>query len=169
MIKMWRYKVLYILILFVFCGCDATTLSIINGALLGLTNSGKFSAGTRPEYRSVNSTVYDWNNFFFLEGTIIIANDGQPLGIITKNRFSSDSLINEFGTYGNKFSSKSIFNKLGQYGSEISGLSPFNVLTSTPPKIYDRNGKFIAYFTCNELKRPRVDPILLIADRKSVV
>lgn len=101
-------------------------------------------------------------NFNSLQGSIIIADDGQPLGRITTNEFDQSSLLNEFGKYGSEFSSTSIFNKFGTYGSEFSQFSPFNKFTTTPPKIY-KDGKFIAYFTVNSTLTPRVDTIMLIA------
>jgi hypothetical protein len=111
-----------------------------------------------------NATIneYSWENFFPLEGTIIIADDGQLLGVITTNEFNSNSIINEFGKYGNKFNANSIFNEFGKYGNVFSSLSPFNQFTLTPPKIY-KGDQFIAYLTTNTLLSPRVDPQLLIA------
>jgi hypothetical protein len=65
-----------------------------------------------------------------LEGCVIVADDGQPLGVITQNEFASNSLLNEYGKYGNKYSSTSIFNEYGTYGGEYSRLSPFNEFTT---------------------------------------
>jgi hypothetical protein len=96
-----------------------------------------------------------------LEGAQLVANDGQFLGVITTNCFSSDALCNEFGTYGSKFSSVSILNQFGTYGSQFSSLSPFNQFTSTPPVIV-KNGTPIAYLTLNTTLSPRVDPYSLI-------
>jgi hypothetical protein len=44
----------------------------------------------------------------------IIAQDGQFLGKLTSNKYDSDSLLNEFGSYVSKFSSTSIFSQFGQ-------------------------------------------------------
>ena len=104
---------------------------------------------------------YDVNNLYYLEGAIIIANDNEYLGKISKSQFDSDSINNQFGTYGSQFSAYSIFNNFGTYGSEFSSLSPFNKFTSTPPKIYKEN-IFIAYLTVNTFMFPRVDTNLLI-------
>jgi len=110
----------------------------------------------------VTVTEMNLNNLDYLEGAIIIANDNKFLGKISKNQFDSDSINNEFGTYGSQFSSYSIFNKFGIYGSEFSSLSPFNKFTSTPPRIYKEN-VFIAYLTVNTFMSPRVDTNLLVA------
>lgn len=111
---------------------------------------------------TVTESVVPPNNLDYLEGAIIIANDNQYLGKISKNQYDSDSINNEFGTYGSEFSSYSIFNEFGTYGSEFSSLSPFNMFTSTPPKIYKDN-IFIAYLTVNTFLFPRVDTNLLVA------
>ena len=79
----------------------------------------------------------------------IIAHDGTYLGKLTSNDFDTDSLLNDFGPYGNEFSPKSIFNEFGTYGSEFSSQSPFNEFTSTPPKIFV-NGALYGQLTVNE-------------------
>jgi len=84
-----------------------------------------------------------------LEGCLIVANDGQPLGVITQNEFAANSILNEFGKYGSEFSATSIFNHFGKYGSEFSQLSPFNEFTTTPPQIITPSGQFLAYLTKN--------------------
>jgi hypothetical protein len=97
----------------------------------------------------------------FLEGAILIANDGEFLGEIKTNCFRSEAICNEFGPYGNKFSSVSILNRFGTYGSQFSRLSPFNQFTSTPPIIV-RGSIAVAYLTLNPVLSPRVDPYALI-------
>lgn len=96
-----------------------------------------------------------------LEGAVIIADDGEPLGIITTNCFSADALCNEFGRYGNEFSGKSIMNEFGTYGGEFSAKSPFNKFSRTPPKIF-KNNRFVAYLSANASLSPVVDPHWLI-------
>lgn len=93
-----------------------------------------------------------------VEEARIVADDGQFLGIISRNSVSSDSISNTVGSYGSTVSSTSIFNSVGNYGSSVSSLSPFNSVSSSPPKIVDSNGNFIAYLTKNTIKTPRVDP-----------
>lgn len=101
-----------------------------------------------------------------LEGSMIIAEDGEPLGRITTNCLASDALCNEFGRYGNEFNSKSIFNQFGAYGNEFSQKSPFNQFTRTPPKIY-KDGKVVAVLSRNASLTPRVEPRWLIGMLKS--
>lgn len=97
-----------------------------------------------------------------LEGAIIVADDGQFLGVITTNCFDPKALCNKFGTYGNKFSTNSILNQFGTYGNQFSNLSPYNRFTVAPPQIF-KGGKFVAYVTKNAMLSPRIDPDLLIA------
>jgi hypothetical protein len=91
-----------------------------------------------------------------LEGTELVAHDGQSLGIITRNRFDPRSISNQYGQHGSQYSHLSILNQFGQYGSEYSHLSPFNMFTSTPPSIL-RNGQFLGFLTANQFCNPRID------------
>lgn len=101
-------------------------------------------------------------SFDQLEGCSIVAADNEFLGIISKNPIDAISILNVIGKHGSQISSVSIFNPIGKYGSEISALSPFNEIASTPPKMFNKEGKFVAYLTKNALKTPRVDPHALI-------
>lgn len=67
--------------------------------------------------------------------SFLLAQDGQFLGMLSSNKYQSDSVINKYGSYGSKYSSTSIFNQYGQYGSRYATYSPFNPYTSTPPQI----------------------------------
>ena len=80
----------------------------------------------------------------------IVAQDNKNtyLGKLT-NSFDSDSVFNEFGTYGSEFSSESIWNEFSTFGSEFSNYSPFNEFTSTPPMII-KNGTVIGYLSSNK-------------------
>jgi hypothetical protein len=102
-----------------------------------------------------------------LEGCVIIADDGQFLGVISKNEFSAESIINQFGKYGSEFSTTSIFNEFAKYGGEISRLSPYSEITSSPPRIFTPRGTLIGYLTKNPIKTPNIDPHFLIALLKS--
>ena len=66
------------------------------------------------------------------------------------SKYSSESIWNEYGTYGSKYSSKSIWNEYGTYGSEYSSYSPWNEYASTPPVVVDSRGNFYGYLTANE-------------------
>ena len=70
--------------------------------------------------------------------SFIIASDGQFLGKLCLNKYDSESVCNEFGSYGNRYSSTSIFNQYSMYGSKYSALSPFSEYSRTPPLVYLR-------------------------------
>ena len=61
----------------------------------------------------------------YLEGGMIVADDGEPLGLITTNCFKADAVCNEFGRYGNQFNGKSMLNEFGPYGNAFNEKSPF--------------------------------------------
>jgi hypothetical protein len=94
-------------------------------------------------------------------GSVLVADDGQYLGLISCNGYDADSIFNSFGTYGSPFSSRSIWNEFGRYGGEFGRYSPFNRFTSTPPYIF-ANGRFVAYLTQDGLQSPKVTPVDLI-------
>lgn len=90
--------------------------------------------------------------------SFLLANDGQFLGKLSLNRYDSESISYQYGSYGSKYSSTSIFNKYSSYGSKYSSLSPFNQYTSTPPTIYLR-GQKLGFLTKNRyLSGQNVDP-----------
>ena len=97
-----------------------------------------------------------------IESCFILAEDKQYLGRITRNEYDSESILNVFGRFGSTFSNTSIFNDFGRYGGELGLYSPFNSVSATPPKIFTRDGNFVAYLTVNKLKSPRIDPHVLI-------
>jgi hypothetical protein len=93
----------------------------------------------------------------WLEDKLLFAQDGTFLGKISKNRFSMDSISNQFGPHGNRYASTSIFNKFGQYGSSFGAQSPFNQFAQTPPRVMDGN-QFVRYLTSNKFLSPRISP-----------
>lgn len=48
------------------------------------------------------------------------------------------------------YDSESIWNEYGTYGSEYSSYSPWNEYASTPPVVVDSRGNFYGYLTANE-------------------
>lgn len=46
--------------------------------------------------------------------SFLLAQDGQFLEMLSSNKYQSDSVMNEYGSYGSKYSSTSIFNQYGQ-------------------------------------------------------
>lgn len=91
-----------------------------------------------------------------LAGGQVYGQDGQFLGRLA-NQFDSQSILNQFGSYGSQFSSTSMYNQFSSYGSQFSSLSAFNTLATSPPQLYV-SGRFAAYVTKNTLKFPGVDP-----------
>lgn len=91
-----------------------------------------------------------------LEGCMIVAEDGQALGVITANAYDSKSFLNQYGAYGSKYSATSIWNEYGQYGGEYSAQSPFNPYTNTPPRIITPDGQLLGYLTVNKFKMPNI-------------
>jgi len=98
-----------------------------------------------------------------VDGSVIIAQDSKNtyLGKIT-NSFDSESIFNEFGTYGNEFSSDSIWNEFSTFGNEFNSHSPFNEFSSSPPMII-KNQKVIGYLSTNDSIQASVSPNILKA------
>jgi len=78
----------------------------------------------------------------------------QFLGCLLCNEFSSESICNGFGPYGNEFSAKGIFNEFSEFGNEFSPSSPWNEfsLSTSVPVVVDRDGNFYGYFTINDTR-----------------
>lgn len=98
-----------------------------------------------------------------VDGSVVITQDTENtyLGKIT-NSFDSDSIFNEFGTYGNEFSSSSIWNEFSTFGNEFNSYSPFNEFSNSPPMII-KNRKIIGYLSTNDALNNAVSPKLLKA------
>lgn len=79
------------------------------------------------------------------------------LGKLNASEYDSESIWNEYGSYGNSYSSTSIWNEYSSYGSDYSSYSPFNEYATYPPVIVDAQGNFYGYFTVNEYKSKRVE------------
>jgi hypothetical protein len=85
------------------------------------------------------------------------SNHDEFLGCLNSNGYDSNSIWNEYGTYGNSYNSKSIWNEYGTYGSEYSSYSPWNEYATEPPVVVDKEGNFYGYLTVNEYKSQRAD------------
>ena len=101
-----------------------------------------------------NTRLFDFSK---LVGSKILADDGTFLGIISLNKYDTNSISNIYGDFGSKYSQKSIFNTYGTYGSKYSAQSPFNQYSNIPPKIYSENDNFVGYLTVNHYWKPRID------------
>jgi len=114
------------------------------------------------EESNQNINVSDLSEIIFLlKGASVFAQDDEQtyLGKID-NKYNSESIFNEYGTYGNDYSSKSIWNEYSEFGNEYSSLSPFNGYSSSPPMII-KNGKIIGYLTTNEFISGAISPYIL--------
>ncbi|MFC1684051.1 hypothetical protein ACFL0R_01085 [Pseudomonadota bacterium] len=98
-----------------------------------------------------------------VNGAKLIAqdNDNTYLGKIS-NSYDSESIFNEYGTYGNEFSSSSIWNEYSTFGNEYNSHSPFNEYSSSPPMII-KGGKIIGYLSANKSIKASISPNLLKA------
>ena len=94
-----------------------------------------------------------------ISGATVVADVGKFLGKVA-SEYSSDSILNEYGTHGSQYSSDSIWNQYGAYGGAYSSLSPFNQYTSTPPVLV-KGGKVIARLTANKNLRGAVNPYVI--------
>jgi hypothetical protein len=138
-----------------------TELMFIGSSFTTLVPSGTNASTDQPS----GGTPTGSNLCATLEGASIIASDGQFLGKISSNKFDSQSIANEFGTYGSKFSSTSIFNEFGTYGSPFSNKSAFNEFATSPPSIFI-NSKSVGFLTTNTFKTPRIDTWAVVACAK---
>lgn len=79
------------------------------------------------------------------------------LGCITCNNYDSNSIWNEYGTYGSRYGTNSIWNKYGIYGSKYNELCPWNEYSSSYPVVVDKSGNFYGYFTRNKYASERAN------------
>ena len=98
----------------------------------------------------------------FAQGDLLIfggPGHDQFLGCLVCNEFSSQSICNGFGPYGNEFSSKGMFNEFSGFGNEFKSSSPWNEYSSSTsvPVVVDRDGKFYGYFTINDTRSNAVE------------
>ena len=91
---------------------------------------------------------------------LLFGGDGHEdfLGCLRCNEYSSDSVCNGFGRFGNEFGSNMWNEFSSPYGNEFSSSSPWNEYsTSTSvPVLVDRSGAFYGYFTINSSRHNAV-------------
>ena len=78
------------------------------------------------------------------------------LGCFNCNQFASDSVFNQFGTYGSPFSTTSVWNQFSPYGSPFSNDSACNPFASNPPQLVNRANNTYTELTLNQF-RPFAD------------
>ena len=77
------------------------------------------------------------------ERLLLFSSDNDFHGCLNCSRYDSDSICNQYGTYGNRYDSKSIWNSYG-IGSIYNSKSPFNQY-GQGLKIVDEAGAFYGY------------------------
>jgi hypothetical protein len=68
---------------------------------------------------------------------------------IYEDKYGSNSIFNEYGTYGSEYSSMSIWNNYSTWGSEYSSTSVTNPYCQNQPAIVD-DGDIVGYLTANK-------------------
>lgn len=119
------------------------------------------------DYKLAKIPVYDGNNqiaisrYAELKGAKVYAQDDKKtyLGKIA-DRYDSESIFNEFGTYGSKYSSSCIWNEHSAFGNKHSSLSPFNDSSSKPATIV-KDDKVVGYLTTNKAVNGGISPYML--------
>jgi len=71
------------------------------------------------------------------------------LGCLSCPEYSTDSVFNEFGSFGTAYGPQSIFNSYSEYGSTFSTYSPCNSYATDPPVVVDEEGTFYGRLTVN--------------------
>lgn len=87
----------------------------------------------------------------------LVAGDGQFLGAIINDKYSSQSILNKYGPYGSKYSTTSIFNPYSNYGSRYGTHSVYNPYCAVPPKLII-NGRSLGHVTVNRYVNDRISP-----------
>ncbi len=121
-----------------------------------------YTEKSNSSIKNHNNSDSNHTNFInALKGAKIFAQDDKNtyLGKIA-SEYGSESIFNEYGTYGSEYSSSSIWNEYSTFGNEYNSLSPFNDYSSKPPKII-KDGKIIGYLTTNESINGGVSPHIL--------
>jgi len=68
---------------------------------------------------------------------------------VYEDKYSSNSIFNEYGNYGSEYSSTSIWNSYSNWGSEYSSTSATNSYATNPPAITDSRNNIVGYLTAN--------------------
>lgn len=90
---------------------------------------------------------------FLMSGAAHSQVSGEYLGRLSTNRYSADSVSNQYGQYGSRYSSKSVNDPYGAYGSPYSPRSATNPYAVTAPRIYASDGTYLGRLSAN-----RYDP-----------
>jgi hypothetical protein len=72
------------------------------------------------------------------------------IGCLTCSQYDTDSVLNQYGSYGSRYSSTSIMNQYSDYGSKYSTYSACNPYASDPPIVTDGEGGYYGKLTLNK-------------------
>lgn len=118
--------------------------------------------GTMINYSSaISQQDGNYNNYYDYSYTPdyafplhLYSNDGKVyLGKCVTDGYDKDSIwysVDIAGDYSSKYGSNSIWNEYGTYGGAYSQESAFSDYATNPPMIVDNNGAFVAYLTTND-------------------
>lgn len=86
---------------------------------------------------------------------LIFGGEGHKtfLGCLTCSKFSADSVMNQYGTYGSKYGAESVLNPYGPHGSKFSTTGACNPYAADPPVIVDRAGNYYGRLSLNRASR----------------
>ena len=131
-------------------GSDGLVTGVgVGTATITATSEGKIGLATLA---ITNRPSTPTNLCTLIGGGKIVATDAQYLGSLT-NKYNAESVLNQYGDYGSPYSNTSIYNRYGNYGSPYSSKSAYDPYTSTPPKIFLRDGTFL-WLTVNTYLAP---------------
>lgn len=69
------------------------------------------------------------------------------LGCLSCSEYQTESVFNQYGTFGSAYGTQSIFNAYSAYGSPYSTYSACNAYASDPPVIVDEEGRYYGRLT----------------------
>ena len=79
----------------------------------------------------------------------IVADDGTFLGSF-ENKYSKNSIYNEYGDFGSPYGNNSLMNIYSNYSSDYSDKSPFNKYANHAPWLFDNRGKNYGRLSINK-------------------
>lgn len=132
----------------------STVLALTGGLLLALQSHAKVPLQQLVAQANIVDMIQalDGNAY-------IVAADEQELGVISSDQYASESICNQYGSFGSPYSATSVWNRYGEYGSPYSNMSAYNPRANTPPLILFEGG---AVFLSKNPKLPnRIDPGVL--------
>jgi hypothetical protein len=81
------------------------------------------------------------------------------LGNLNCGGYSTDSICNSYGTFGNSYSFQGMFNEYTGFGNKYNSSSPWNKYSSSNsvPVLVGKDGSFYDYFTINYYRSDAID------------